>query len=62
MKATEPAYLGDGVYATAQPESECVMITTGHHEESKADNVVYIDHAIWLNLVRYMRDAGVIEQ
>jgi hypothetical protein len=37
-----PEYLGDGVYVTSN-EDGSVMLTTGHHEQLKADAVIFLE-------------------
>ena len=42
MKTT--TYIGDGVYATKN--SYGIVLTTGHHEESQADNVILLENSV----------------
>ena len=44
-------YLGDGVYVTKH--SYGIVLTTGHHEESKADNVILLDNGVLNSLSKW---------
>lgn len=51
----EPEYLGDGVYASSDPESIFPLIlTTGHHDPARADNKIYFEPAVLEALMRYI--------
>lgn len=52
-----PIYLGDGVYAHL--DSGSIVLTTGHHEPSKADNAVYLEPDVLKKLLEYI---AVIEK
>lgn len=53
MKA-EPRYLGGGVYASVQPKSGYVVLTTGHHDPKLADNTIYLDNEVRRALAEFM--------
>ena len=47
MKTQE--YLGDAVYFTGTANS--ITLTTGSHEQREADNIIYLDRDVAINLV-----------
>lgn len=52
----EPSYLGDAVYVS--PSSGVLgtlMLTTGHHEESSASNVIIMEPEVVTALINYIR-------
>ncbi len=54
-------YLGDGVYANW--DGWHVVLTTGTHEEEKADNLIYLDSATLRQLEAYVeRLRGQLEE
>lgn len=57
-----PIYLGDAVYGTLDLETGSIILTTGTHLESKADDVIVLEPAVLSNLVEWMariaRDGG----
>lgn len=60
MKHSE--YIGDGVYVNITDECGHQMtITTGHHEEIYADNVVHIEPQVFINLVKVAARFGWID-
>lgn len=45
-------YLGDGLYATIDKDAfHPLILTTGSHKESEADNVVYLEALVLISLV-----------
>lgn len=38
-------YIGDGVYVTLK--NGLLTLTTGHHDEERADNVVHLEPSVW---------------
>lgn len=52
----EPLYLGDGVYVKPHPaDPTAVILTTGHHLNSKADNVIVLEEGIIDGLTAYLQ-------
>ena len=51
---SNPKYLGDGVYVTEDGGS--FVLTTGHHEPQRAENVIWLDQEIIKELVEYIRE------
>ena len=51
-----PQYLGDGVYATAE-EDGSIMLTTGHHEQLEAGNVIFLEPEVLTFLDQYRKRA-----
>lgn len=47
-----PSYLGDGVYASFDRRG--LVITTGHHEPDKADNVIVLEPFVIAALEKYV--------
>lgn len=47
-----PDYMGDGVYAT--DDQRGLIITTGHHLVSQADNVIVLEFDVLAALERYI--------
>lgn len=39
---TEPSYIGDGVYVRVDDWGR-IVLTTGHHDEAHADNVIVLE-------------------
>ena len=50
---TEAQYLGDGVYASRNQWGQ-IVLTTGHHEEARADNVIFLEPEVAEALVAYV--------
>ncbi len=50
---TEPMYLGDGVYASVD-EYRGLVLTTGHHEPEKADDIIILEPDVLDNLMTYV--------
>lgn len=48
-----PDYLGDAVYVHVT-DDDSLVLTTGHHEPSQADNVIYMDENVVAALLRYL--------
>ena len=51
-KKIEPTYLGDGVYAVEDDRG--IVLTTGSHLISEADNVVVLEPKVWKALKRWV--------
>ena len=51
-----PQYLGDGVYATAE-EDGSIMLTTGHHEQLEAGDVIFLEPRVLASLDQYRKRA-----
>ena len=49
----EPIYLGDAVYATDMGFQ--IMLTTDHHQENKAGNVIFLERVVMNNLMEYIK-------
>ena len=47
----EPTYLGDGVYATEDDRG--IVLTTGTHVITEADNVIVLEPKVWAALKRW---------
>lgn len=47
-----PDYLGDGVYATDDPQG--LILTTGHHLPASADNTIMLEPEVIVALERYL--------
>jgi len=54
----EPQYLGDGVYAAVNSFGQ-VVLTTGTHEEAKANNVIYLELGAIHGLIEFVKRAGL---
>jgi hypothetical protein len=52
----EPTYLGDGVYMSPCRDGG-IMLTTGHHLETQADNVIYLEPSVLMNLIQILERA-----
>ncbi len=52
----KPEYLGDGVYASYNERGQLVL-TTGHHLETEADNIVYLEPKVLSALLKYVDKA-----
>jgi hypothetical protein len=50
-KKIEPTYLGDGVYATEDDRG--IVLTTGSHVLTEADNVVVLEPKVWAALRKW---------
>jgi hypothetical protein len=48
-----PDYIGDGVYATENEYG--LILTTGHHEQAKADNIIALEPSVIAALERYIK-------
>lgn len=54
--ATDPhqsVYLGDGVYAVMDADQR-IVLTTGHHLIVRADNVIFLEPSVAVNLVKWI--------
>ena len=47
----EPTYLGDGVYATEDDRG--IVLTTGTHVITEADNVIVLEPKVWAALRKW---------
>jgi len=55
-------YLSDGVYLKIDKDSIYpVILTTGHHDESVADNVIYLELTALKALVELCQEEGVLK-
>ena len=53
----EPAHLGDGVYVSKKSYEGGggqLILTTGHHEVSRADNKVFLDGTVVTALLKWL--------
>lgn len=50
-----PTYLGDGVYAK-QDELGRLVLTTGDHDDARADNRIVLEPEVVAALIRYLDD------
>lgn len=53
-----PEYLGDGVYASFDRRG--LVVTTGHHDPAKADNVIVLEPFIIAALEKYVEKAKAL--
>jgi hypothetical protein len=51
---SRPVYLGDGVYVHTNNGN--VVLTTGHHEILKSENVIYLDHNTLSKFLEYLKE------
>jgi hypothetical protein len=51
----KPDYLGDGVYVTEDDVRGGIVLTTAHHEQLKADNVIFLNPEVLDALDRYLQ-------
>ncbi len=49
----KPEYLGDAVYASVEHDS--LVLTTDHHEQRQAGNVIILDLSTLAALERYLQ-------
>lgn len=49
----ETVYLGDGLYAIRTADE--VILTTGHHDPEKAENIIYLDIQVIQSLIKFLQ-------
>ena len=54
----KPDYMGDAVYAT-HCDTNSIMLTTDHHEEAQAGNVIFLEPSVMLAVINYAIRAGI---
>ena len=55
-------YLSDGVYVRLEKDSIYpIILTTGHHDESVADNVIYLELTALEALISLCQEEGVLK-
>jgi len=47
-------YIGDGVYATKH--SFGIVLTTGHHQESEADNTIVLENNVYDSFTKWVNN------
>lgn len=47
----KPEYLGDGVYV--HHDQWHIVLTTGHHDQERADNKIYLEPHVWAQLMQW---------
>lgn len=57
MKPIEPTYVGDGLYVRTDSLGALVL-TTGHHEQAQADNVIVLEPEVWASLMLIISKAN----
>lgn len=54
---SDPTYLGDGLYAHVDGVGR-IVLTTGDHEPSRAENIIVLDKEVLDSLQRYIKKHG----
>lgn len=51
-------YLGDGVYASYNPDTEMMTLTTGSHIIEQADAVIFLEIEVIRELAKLLKSIG----